>query len=134
MNLNKIKPSVNFNINKCDLSNIDALPIFVFKPKSHIDNTQKKKPLNAQKIDYYAEVWRLTEIAAPNIKNIHLRGALYHIDHKIPISFGFKNNIPAQIIGGIDNLRIITKRENFSKNYKLMPEYESILKNTFETE
>lgn len=39
----------------------------------------------------------------------------YHLDHKYSIVFGFKNNIPAYIIGHISNLEFIPARKNNSK-------------------
>lgn len=43
----------------------------------------------------------------------------YHIDHVIPISYGFKNNIPPEIIGHISNLRPLHWKQNFLKSAKL---------------
>ena len=39
----------------------------------------------------------------------------YAIDHKISIYFGFKHNIPFDIIGNIDNLQMLPHSVNSSK-------------------
>jgi len=40
------------------------------------------------------------------------------IDHKISIVYGFKNNIPAEQIGGIDNLCVCARYVNTKKNHR----------------
>lgn len=39
----------------------------------------------------------------------------YQLDHKVSVAYGFYNHIPAEIIGQLDNLEIITWEENRSK-------------------
>lgn len=41
-----------------------------------------------------------------------------HVDHKIPKHYGFLNNIPAEIIGSVYNLQLLTCSENCSKQDK----------------
>lgn len=41
----------------------------------------------------------------------------YQLDHKISIYFGFKHNIPYEIISSIDNLQYISKEHNANKSY-----------------
>ncbi len=43
---------------------------------------------------------------------------LYSLDHKISIWYGYKNNIPAEIIGHINNLRYIPSYQNGIKGTK----------------
>jgi hypothetical protein len=43
--------------------------------------------------------------------SIKIEGS-YHLDHRYSISQGFKDNIPAEIIGSIYNLEMIPSREN----------------------
>lgn len=43
----------------------------------------------------------------------------YHLDHIYPISKGFKNGIPPEIIGDISNLKFIYWLENLKKSNKL---------------
>lgn len=51
------------------------------------------------------------------LENIELRGLKhgYSLDHKISKMYGFINNIDSKIIGSIFNLRIVTIKENCSK-------------------
>lgn len=75
-----------------------------------------EKKVNHAKIDYYKQVWYHTEKNAHKLHNITKRGQEYHIDHIVPISYGFKKGIDPKRIGGIKNLRIISWKENFNKN------------------
>lgn len=77
---------------------------------------QREKKSNQRKIDYYKEVWYYTEKNANKLHNISLRGQEYHIDHIVPISYGFKKGIDPKKIGGIKNLRVVSKQENFRKS------------------
>jgi hypothetical protein len=43
----------------------------------------------------------------------------YHIDHIVPIIYGYKNNIPAKVIGNILNLRMLYYTENIEKSNKM---------------
>lgn len=47
------------------------------------------------------------------------------IDHKISTFYGFKNDIPIEIIADVSNLCICGRRNNSSKNYKTEIEYVS---------
>lgn len=67
---------------------------------------------------YYRIVWNISENNAKNVSKIQLRGVNFHLDHIIPISLGYKYDIDPEIIGSIDNLRIISRKENFIKNQK----------------
>jgi hypothetical protein len=68
---------------------------------------------------YCSEVNTYTRRSLKNnkLENLHLRGKQhgYHLDHKISMCYGFKNNINPEIIGSIHNLQIITISENCSK-------------------
>lgn len=74
---------------------------------------------------YRLEVDRITKAndlsKLPNYckKNLYHR---YELDHIYPIIKGFKNNIPAELIGHIDNLRIIPMSENRRKSDKIIEE------------
>ena len=78
-------------------------------------------------LKYLCEVWIYTEKEAHKVDNINLRSINYHLDHIIPITYGFYNNIDPCIIGGFDNLQIITSIENLKKNTKITPEAEKLL-------
>jgi hypothetical protein len=77
---------------------------------------------------YRIEVRRLTFENKLTILENWSKRNLYHkyeIDHIYPIRQAFKNNIPAELIGDIKNLRIIPQKENRSKSGKLtiIPEH-----------
>ena len=42
----------------------------------------------------------------------------YHLEHIVPISYGFMNDIPPEIIGSISNLQFIYWLENIQKGSK----------------
>lgn len=51
-------------------------------------------------------------------KKGHANQGKYHLDHKLSIIEGFKQNIPPYIIGNINNLEMILGRNNLSKGRK----------------
>lgn len=73
---------------------------------------------------YYKEVWRHTR--KQNIElleHYEKRGragsdGAYHLDHIIPIIYGFYNNISPEVIGDISNLQFIPAVDNCSKSWK----------------
>jgi hypothetical protein len=71
---------------------------------------------------YHSEVWTITGQNFKKhkhlIENAVLRGNDFHLDHIFSISEGFRNNIPAHIIGHVTNLRILPSSENCSKQGK----------------
>lgn len=85
-------------------------------------------------VQYYQKVWRLTNRQNISIlENFKLRGMAnqgkYHLDHKFSINEGFKQNIPIHIIGNIENLQMITGRNNLSKGKKCSITIDNLLKN-----
>lgn len=52
---------------------------------------------------YFYTVWQLTEQNKHLVKDINLRGKEYHLDHIVPIIYGFENGISALIISSADN-------------------------------
>ena len=42
----------------------------------------------------------------------------YHLDHIIPVLYGFLNDIPVEQIASVDNLQMLTDEENRKKSYK----------------
>jgi len=79
---------------------------------------------NLEKKIYYAKVWILTEQNdLTKLRNQSKRGfRKYHLDHQYPISEGFKNDIPAEVISDIENLRFIHFRKNLKKRDSVTPE------------
>lgn len=79
---------------------------------------------NGRKI-YYSQVWFYTNIQPiEKLENYEKRGSCvndinaYHLDHIIPISYGFKQQIDPKIIGNINNLQFLPWRENLIKSGK----------------
>jgi len=71
---------------------------------------------------YYYDVWRLTEANAylipgydPELRGIAGTEGAYQIDHVIPISKGYSDNIDPFDIASPNNLRFIPWRENLQK-------------------
>jgi len=75
-----------------------------------------------EKKSYYMKVRALTEKQPlRNLENFNLRGKnTYHVDHIIPIIYGYTNNIPAEHIAHISNLRIISAKENLQKSCNII--------------
>lgn len=89
--------------------------------KMSVDEYLATKP---EKELYYNEVWRITNSQPlSTLENYELRGrsgikGAYQLDHIISIYEGFIKKINPNIIGGIDNLRMIPWIENRNKSYK----------------
>jgi hypothetical protein len=52
----------------------------------------------------------------------------HHLDHIIPVTYCFANNIPYELCAHIDNLRLITEKENITKNSKITTKIPNIFK------
>ena len=82
---------------------------------------------------YYIRVWCLTESQPLHVLRNHdkrcFRGKnCYHLDHIIPIIYGYNNNIPVEKIGGMSNLRFIRSEVNMRKGHKLTSESHKVLR------
>ena len=53
------------------------------------------------------------------IEKEHKRSKDYHLDHIVPISYCYKNEIPEEICAHVDNLRLIPASSNLRKNTKV---------------
>ena len=66
--------------------------------------------------NYRADVWRYTRAQPLELlPNFEKHSPDWHIDHIISIRYGFDHNIPAEVIGNIDNLQIIPASVNIEK-------------------
>mgnify|MGYP003586299918 FL=1 len=65
---------------------------------------------------YSLNVYRETNKNVSEVKNIDTRGHRNHLDHIIPISKGFNMGIDYKIIGGKDNLQVISSSDNIRKS------------------
>jgi len=97
----------------------------------------KKRKLTAikdlEKRLYYIKVWSITESQPLHVLRNHdkrcFRGkSCYHLDHIIPIVYGYNNRIPPEKIGGMTNLRFIKSERNMRKGHKLTTESHRVLK------
>lgn len=52
---------------------------------------------------------------------------LWHLDHKIPIMWCFKNDIDPMLVGSVNNLQMLTSLENLKKSNKKFDKEESLL-------
>ena len=97
----------------------------------------KKRKLNVikdlEKRFYYLQVWAITEQQPLHVLKGHDRRCFkgpscFHLDHIVPISHGFYNNISPEKIGHISNLRFIRSTVNMRKGHKLTTESHKVLR------
>lgn len=87
------------------------------------------KKLDYKSRPYYNEVWRLTEEKAHMIEGIEERSWKgKHIEHIVPVSYGEKHNIPAELIGSLENLTMLDRHENMRKGRNLSASSRELLK------
>ena len=101
----------------------------ILKSNPYIKNRIKGiKDLNKKL--YYAKVWWITEsndlTVLKNHKRRKFRGG-FHLDHIFCIICGYKNNIPPEAIGHIDNLRFIPYKLNMRKRDLITEETQKII-------
>ena len=82
---------------------------------------------------YYIKVWVITESQPLHLLKGHDKRCWrcnggHHLDHIYPISMGFYNKIPPEVIGDIRNLRFIPIKDNIKKGYKITTESKNTLK------
>jgi hypothetical protein len=82
---------------------------------------------------YYIKVWSITESQPLHVLRNHEKRCWkcnggHHLDHIYPISMGFYNKIPPEVIGDIRNLRFIPIKDNIKKGYKITTESKNTLK------
>ena len=115
----KLSPYSNTPQDYMEVYGDDWIKEWKFDKKAIADPSQYKKR-------YYKEVWELTESNKEQIEGIENRG-LYqeHIDHKIPISVGWKNNIPKELIAHPSNLQMMWWKDNMEKNNSITVDKEN---------
>jgi hypothetical protein len=67
---------------------------------------------------YRRAVWRFSNRAYKQHLSEQKRDRHNHLDHILSIVEGFKNKVPAEIIGSIHNLQIINGQANRHKSYR----------------
>lgn len=81
-----------------------------------------------KKRKYFLKCWRITERNKDLIQGIEKRKfRQFDIDHIVPVAYGYKHNISPVLIGSVDNLRILSHRENHIKSVKLTDEGRQLL-------
>lgn len=111
-----------------ELSEDDIYRIMPKLKKRRLENiTDKDKRL------YYLRVWLITEIQPlhklPNYtKRCWNKSGCYELDHILSISHSYLEGIPPHLVGSIDNLRFIPKKENRNKGFKLTEDSHKILR------
>ena len=115
---NYVRKGGKFIIDKTNKVDTKLKGVFNTLVKGHPYIKQRVKTIkNMEKKIYYAKVWILTEANdLTKLVNHNKRGfRKYHLDHQYPISEGFKNDIPPEVIGNIKNLKFIYFRKNLKK-------------------
>lgn len=110
--------------NEFDLNLINRFALFYNKhPRRH-----KARKLGIEHGCYWFVVWEITEKNAHKVQDIHTRGAQFHLDHIIPIQYGFENNINPHIIGSHLNLQMLPAKENLKKSNNITEKAIELLK------
>jgi hypothetical protein len=100
---------------------IDTTPIYKKNPlkvkKSKITYNTYRRKEDRNEFDYYRDkVKILTNEVCHLVEGIEHRSFKGpHIDHKISIRYGYDNNIPAENIAHISNLRMLSAKDNLAK-------------------
>lgn len=89
-----------------------------------------KKPTTAfSRKKYYAAVWKLSNENAKYVKGVEKRKWLeYDLEHIVPVSYGFKNQIDIGLIASLDNLRMMEHDANMLKRDRLTEDSIALLK------
>lgn len=131
MKLNEIEQTVNYYIS--NFAMFDALTelelttlIDIVGHDNYLNIINKvrykskqtiKRATTTEKQIYYREAYKISKNyrSILNVDNVMFGINRYVVDHKIPVSIGWKCSIPVDIISHISNLRIITWAENKAK-------------------
>ena len=107
---NEIKYIDNFIYYYDRLNLIDRKKIDLMRPKYSL-----------YRCWYYCKVWYYTR------ENVGFNKKNECIDHILPISRGFKNNINPESIGSIENIQYLTHKANLNKGTKLTEKGKELL-------
>jgi len=114
--------------NESDKEIIDFIEFYeVATPKERSFATKHKRT-EIKKFCYLVNVKRQTEINSIKVKGINKRNWEFQLDHIVPVSYGFENNIPVNLISSIENLQMLTRFENMMKSNKITDEAKLLLK------
>lgn len=106
---------------------IVSVTLTIFPPEDAAEQVEPvTEPVPVKQVDlfkiYHKEVWKLTEQQPLHtLEGCEKRGFRdHHLDHKTSVWYGFKNNIPAEEIAHISNLRFIPYKDNMLKGRKCL--------------
>lgn len=90
--------------------------------KYNVDTLDAYETLLPAKTLYYKKVWQITELQnLSTLKFFTRRGRQqWSLDHIYPIAAGFRNNIPPELIGDVQNLQMLHHIENSTKSDKIL--------------
>ena len=71
----------------------DLLRVYSVSPSVAIKRSMRYRKFGLKVYLYHLQVWSKTECVCHFVEGIEKRGALYHIDHIVPVSYGFSNDI-----------------------------------------
>jgi 5-methylcytosine-specific restriction endonuclease McrA len=105
----------------------------IYKIMPKLKKRDLKKIKDKDKRLYYLRVWLVTEMQPlhklPNFsKRCWNKRSCYELDHILSIAHSYLEKIPPHLVGSIDNLKFIPKKENRSKGFKLTEESHKILR------
>jgi hypothetical protein len=111
-----------------EISEEDIYKIMPKLKKRGLDKIKDKK-----KRIFYLRVWLITEMQPLHkLKNYNKRcwnkSSCYELDHILSISHAYLEGIPPHLVGSMDNLRFIPKKENRDKSFKLTEDSHKILR------
>jgi hypothetical protein len=125
--ISELRTNIKNNSNRSgcfSLCNCAKLLDYVDNNRYEITKARRRTMYDIDKMLYYVECELKTSSIAYLINDIDKRGCDYHLDHKYPISKGYLNGVLPSIIGGVDNLQIIHRRDNFLKSDKVFNEFD----------
>jgi hypothetical protein len=111
-----------------ETTEVDIYRIMPKLKKRSLDKIKDKK-----KRLYYLRVWLVTEMQPlKKLKNYTKRcwgrSGCYELDHVLSIAHAYLENIPPHLVGSMDNLKFIPKKENRDKSFRLTEESHKILR------
>jgi 5-methylcytosine-specific restriction endonuclease McrA len=121
------------NYSIVDMINAGIKPYHLRETKTQVKIAKVKivkvKKGNRMRRPYYKLVWKITNSNAVYLKDIELRAWKgKHVEHIVPISYGEKHNIPAELIGSLENLVMLDRKENMKKGKALSAQSKELLK------
>lgn len=111
----------------------EATEADIYKAMPKLKRRGLNKITNPDKRIYYLRVWFITEIQPLNkLPNYHKRcwnkSSCYELDHILSIAHSYLEGIPPHLVGSLENLRFIPKKENRDKSFNLTEDSHKILR------